>query len=383
MPAQQLEDHMTRFALICSLFSVLALGNLGCMEGLTAEEIAACSNEGQEFCPDATGALVCVDTLTDDHNCGACGFLCTNGAQCVAGVCDCSGNETLSAGCPVPGKIDAVMCVDLKDDPLNCGACGNICPSGLCADYVCIPVSSTCTDGIKDGAESDVDCGDGCAKCINGKMCRLNSDCVSGYCNASGICADAPVGACFGKASGTLCRAAVSDCDVAEYCDGVHADCPADGFQAFRTACHVSGDGNGTCSGNDAVCRPPTGLCSNVTCGTGLVCDPTDGICKVPDQVTCFGLGLSDPGPDAVNCIWWARGINNAISAFTPHDNVSVAAPPLACALTCYKADGSDATPTLCSGQWQNGMVQNWSASGGHLLAGGHGCAWDNKYQSQ
>lgn len=43
------------------------------------------------------------------------------------------------------------------------------------------PVS--CTDGIKNGAETDVDCGgSSCPKCIQNKICNINSDCQSGNC---------------------------------------------------------------------------------------------------------------------------------------------------------------------------------------------------------
>ena len=45
-----------------------------------------------------------------------------------------------------------------------------------------------CTDGIKDGAETDVDCGGPtCAKCNDWKACAAESDCVSQRCSA-GIC---------------------------------------------------------------------------------------------------------------------------------------------------------------------------------------------------
>jgi hypothetical protein len=47
---------------------------------------------------------------------------------------------------------------------------------------------STCIDGIKDGTETDVDCGGGtCQPCVVGKHCNNDSDCY-GYCQA-GVCA--------------------------------------------------------------------------------------------------------------------------------------------------------------------------------------------------
>jgi len=44
-----------------------------------------------------------------------------------------------------------------------------------------------CKNGIKDGDESDVDCGGSCGSCVLGKTCNINSDCASGSC-LTGIC---------------------------------------------------------------------------------------------------------------------------------------------------------------------------------------------------
>jgi hypothetical protein len=51
----------------------------------------------------------------------------------------------------------------------------------------------TCTDGLKNGSETDVDCGGSCStKCANGKICASGSDCSSSYCGPNGLCAAAP-----------------------------------------------------------------------------------------------------------------------------------------------------------------------------------------------
>jgi hypothetical protein len=45
-----------------------------------------------------------------------------------------------------------------------------------------------CIDGVKDGLETDVDCGGPfCQKCAILKSCNVNSDCLSGFCS-SGTC---------------------------------------------------------------------------------------------------------------------------------------------------------------------------------------------------
>jgi len=40
----------------------------------------------------------------------------------------------------------------------------------------------TCSDGIQNGDESDVDCGGFCSPCALDKICRAHSDCASVHC---------------------------------------------------------------------------------------------------------------------------------------------------------------------------------------------------------
>ena len=45
----------------------------------------------------------------------------------------------------------------------------------------------TCSDGVKNGSESDVDCGGTCPRCAVGKTCTSRNDCASSRCE-SGTC---------------------------------------------------------------------------------------------------------------------------------------------------------------------------------------------------
>jgi len=46
------------------------------------------------------------------------------------------------------------------------------------------PDAGPCSDMIKDGLETDIDCGGGqCPKCTNNKACMQNSDCTSDNCS--------------------------------------------------------------------------------------------------------------------------------------------------------------------------------------------------------
>lgn len=88
------------------------------------------------------------------------------------------------------------------------------------ADPLCTPPGTpTCTDGIKNGSETDVDCGGSCvAKCQNGKACGASTDCVSNLCSG-GICQAAPTctdgvknGTETGVDCGGSCPACPSSC---------------------------------------------------------------------------------------------------------------------------------------------------------------------------
>ena len=64
-----------------------------------------------------------------------------------------------------------------------------------CNEMALLP--GTCTDGIQNEDESDVDCGGSCSGCVLGKSCLTWSDCLSGlYCDlgSGSTCQNAPPG---------------------------------------------------------------------------------------------------------------------------------------------------------------------------------------------
>jgi hypothetical protein len=86
--------------------------------------------------------------------------------------------------------------------------------------------SASCTDGVRDGQETGVDCGGGCPPCADGQPCGGASDCVSGLCSA-GTCAPTP--SCFDGVrnqgeSDVDCGGPCPGCDVGGLCT-VGNDC--------------------------------------------------------------------------------------------------------------------------------------------------------------
>ncbi|MDP2273085.1 MAG: hypothetical protein Q8K32_20270 [Archangium sp.] len=175
------------------------------------------------------------------------------------------------------------------------------CTSVVCARRVC--VSPSCLDGTRNGEETDVDCGATCAPCSENRACVSGPDCESAVCIgqrcAAPSCSDLQRN---GRETDLDCGGDCAPCPLGAGC-GRNADC-ADG--ACRDAQCVE------------RCAVPLLACGN-TCvdprvdpencgGCGLVCPP-GGLC---DQSSCQGLscpsGTHACGPacvgddDVLNC---------------------------------------------------------------------------------
>lgn len=102
-----------------------------------------------EFCNGTSCATGCVDDTNctgtetrcrlSDHLCVACldETDCALGSVCDLTTSACVPGCTFSHGCP--GATDACcdgLCLDVSDDPANCGSCGVPC-TGICRDSTC------------------------------------------------------------------------------------------------------------------------------------------------------------------------------------------------------------------------------------------------------
>jgi hypothetical protein len=162
---------------------------------------ALCSNNAKDTTNGETD-VDCGGTL-----CAPCatGKDCVLGRDCQSGVCggavaltcqapNCddgvkNGNETdVDCGGPDCAK----RCGTNADcaDPTDCQS--GVCTGGKCAQPAC-NVGGQGGDGVKNGSETDVDCGGpGCDKCHDGKHCGQDADCQTGHCDLStpggGVC---------------------------------------------------------------------------------------------------------------------------------------------------------------------------------------------------
>jgi hypothetical protein len=90
---------------------------------------------------------------------------------------------------------------------LGCAAPAD-CQSGVCSGGVC--KAPSCGDGVKNGLESDKDCGGAaCSPCTSGLACGTSSDCVGGLC-AGGHCTEP--GCSDGKREGFASSSNIAAC---------------------------------------------------------------------------------------------------------------------------------------------------------------------------
>jgi alpha-tubulin suppressor-like RCC1 family protein len=196
--------------------------------------------------------------LPDDQDVPSSGNPCA-GDGCLAGVpqhppkpagTSCSeGNGTVCDG--------AGSCVECID--------GAGCPSGVCDKGAC--AAASCNDKLKNGDETDVDCGGSCPGCANGLACVLDVDCASLRCGPFGVCL-AP--SCIdGKKDGTETDVdcggdACGPCASGKACLA-HADCASEACLSKACAsivqiaagvghaCALLGDGSAYCWGSSSA----------------------------------------------------------------------------------------------------------------------------------
>ena len=227
-------------------------------------------NESARICTSSECFDARLDGDESDVDCGGpvCGA-CLRGQHCNSSF-DCQGGTACSDG------ICGGACV--------CGARCFACSPGVactfsddCASHICDSgtcTTASCSDGVMNGSETDVDCGGNCSPCPLDEICHGDADCQSGACD--GVSSRCTTDACADH------RRDGDESDVD--CGGAAcAACPA------GSACGSDGDcGSDRCDAITAVCVPPwclDGLLdggeSDVDCGGACVACSIGAACRV------------------------------------------------------------------------------------------------------
>jgi hypothetical protein len=197
--------------------------------------------------------------------------------------------------------------------------CGLECDDGTAPTASgCTPaeggITATCSDGLRDGAETDVDCGGPCPPCALGKGCAVANDCENMQCDA-----------------------ATKKCDCTRLtCADVTGTCGtlSDGCGGQITCAGTCGTGsvcfNGRCCTRRTTAECGAGACGAMDDGCGGTVDC--GMCTAPDvcglvvvnQCSHSGTGcgtdtdfdgLDDCAEDADGDPWTDKTVFNGVSA--------------------------------------------------------------------
>lgn len=239
----------------------------------------------------------CVDYLNDPLNCGACGNVCGEGTCCVNGNC--------ASLCEEGWVWCDGECIDPRNDNANCGACGNACGDGTCCDggecvSLCSAGQTWCDGACYDLANDNENCGAcgnvcGPGTCCNGGACV--SVCEPGRTWCNGLCYDL-------QNDPLNCGACGNVCTGESICTS-GACVPCDGQGGRRWACDnrcVNLNTNpyhcGACFASCQLQCPSgfTGVCSSgqsCRCEAGVPPPPPPPNTPGPTNPVC-----PRPGPD-------------------------------------------------------------------------------------
>ncbi|UQA57893.1 hypothetical protein [Polyangium aurulentum] len=188
---------MKRYGLTAT-WAILVLGS--------AAALAGCPVENDEL-PNTTGGpgtgggmqTACGNAVLDS------GEDCDDGNNAPNDGCtECKVDECFTCS-KDPGKLSICMagmagqtCEMTKVCDAN-GACVECLDSSTCDGGYCFQGScAKCDDGMKNGDETDVDCGGTtCTKCTQGKTCQIGGDCESAFCTDGVCCGEVCDAPCF------------------------------------------------------------------------------------------------------------------------------------------------------------------------------------------
>lgn len=267
-------DQSYLWGLSCSRSSKLR-GTFLALLATLAPGWSGCSFPDYRISTETSAQALCVNRQRDqgesDYDCGGDCAACGTGQTCLTQT-DCASGVCLAGTCAAPSCSDGVK--NGRESDVDCGeACtpsrcssGNHCNfnedcnSFRCWSGTC--EAASCSDGLRNGAESDVDCGGpNCQPCMIGSSCGADPDCSTRVCSAA-------------RCANESCRNERLDPGETDI------DCGGGTCGSCRggAACQVPADcSSGVCS---------AGICAAASCSDGLVN-------QAETDVDCGGSGCA------------------------------------------------------------------------------------------
>ena len=298
--------------------------------------------------------------LVGDDCCSPTCILIGVGTVCRASTGECDPAEVCDGAsglCPAPAFVasemacttDGNVCTDDVCD--GAGSCLHRNNSAPCTDNVFCNGPDSCSRGACsfhpgnpcfDGPECANACDEAHDTCnvVAGLPCSLDdSFCTDDVCDGHGACSHPPARA------GETCRASGGGCDVAEVCDGVSPDCPADAFLSPTVVCRAAAgecDRAESCTGSSPQCP------ANTFATSGTSCTPDANVCTA-DMCDGGGACTHPAGNAGVQC----RAAAGVCDVAELCDGVSSACPAdrfRPATVVCRDAAGECDRAETCSG---------------------------------
>jgi len=378
---------------LCGTGAPLHCNGMGQCVGCAMDSDCGTSSECVTYACNASQicetTMVAQGTKVTDPTPSDCkGMFCDGAGMTVAGPDDTDWPMDDGNSC-----TDDVCANGMADHPLK--AAGTACVGGTtfcsstgtcvaCAIDANCPMGSTCymesqcvscTDGMKNGSETGVDCGGSCKKC-NGETCATGADCKSTFC-ADGVCCDTACdannlcrscnqlgkmgtcsvvqggmqdpdtctmgSACNGSSGGGACYSIGTKMLLGKPCLG-NSDCLSNHCIAGNICGLIKGEScpaDYTCSTKLCLNNICTECASNADCASG-VCDTGAKACKIPLGEPC--TSTAEPGCAQGTCQGKLCKLNNGDTCTKNSDCLGVCDAMMKCANCQNNADCGGAT---------------------------------------
>ena len=246
-------------------------------------------------------------TETDvDCGGGACPA-CLTGQACQQGPRDCRDQicDSTTQTCSAPLCNDGVR--NGNETGLDCGGGGPCapCPAGQgcqmgprdCMSQICDGTTQTCTmaactDGVRNGTETGLDCGGGaCPQCPAGQGCQQGPrDCMSQVCDGTTQTCAAPSctdGVLNGSETGLDCGGGTCpQCSAGQGCQQGPRDCISQVCNPGTQTCAMATCTDGVRNGLETATDCGGGVCPQCPAGQGCQQGPRDCMSQICDSGT-------------------------------------------------------------------------------------------------